>query len=197
MEYGERFFMKEAKERGRPTGVPASEVDVEAQPGAAEAERKERALELRRLISGNQLDDMRTLSSFEGHNRGRKFVVTCILVQRHEATSQKGVMNFHLCLSIPINSLWKAFDMKARSFRKVHGREQYARLGRRWLHDPQFDDHSEQHSHAKLHEERVNFQLRKKPNLHIVFNQRDVLGWNADPGNFLLTLLGVEWIHVW
>jgi len=107
MECGERFFMKEAKERGRSTGVPAPEVDVEAQPGAAEAERKERALELRRLISGNQLDDMRTLSNFEQHNRGRKFVVTCILVQRHEATSQEGVMNLHLCLSIP-NSLWEA-----------------------------------------------------------------------------------------
>ena len=31
---------QEAKERGRPTGVPAPEVDVEAQPGAAQAERK-------------------------------------------------------------------------------------------------------------------------------------------------------------
>ena len=47
---------------------------------------------------------MRTLSSFERHNRGRKFVVTCILVQRHEAASQEGVMNFHLCLCfVPIS----------------------------------------------------------------------------------------------
>ena len=36
MDCGERFFMKEAKERGRPP-----EVDVEAQPGAAEAEQGE------------------------------------------------------------------------------------------------------------------------------------------------------------
>ena len=35
---------QEAKERGRPTGVPAPEVDVEAQPGAAEAERRESRL---------------------------------------------------------------------------------------------------------------------------------------------------------
>ena len=35
---------QEAKERGRPMGVPAPEVDVEAQPGAAEAERRERRL---------------------------------------------------------------------------------------------------------------------------------------------------------
>ena len=41
MECGERFFMKEAKKRGRPTAVPAPEVDVEAQPGAAEAEQGE------------------------------------------------------------------------------------------------------------------------------------------------------------
>ena len=31
--------------------------------------------------------------------------VTCILVQRHEATSQEEVKKTHLCLSIPINSL--------------------------------------------------------------------------------------------
>ena len=37
----------------------------------------------------------------------------CILVQRHEAASQEGVMNFHLCSSIPINSLWEALEMKA------------------------------------------------------------------------------------
>ena len=30
--------------------------------------------------------------------------VTCILVQRHEATSQEAVKKYHLCLSIPINS---------------------------------------------------------------------------------------------
>ena len=47
-------------------------------------------------------------------DKGRKFVVACNPVQRHEATSQE-VMNFHLCLSIPINSLWKALEMKARS----------------------------------------------------------------------------------
>ena len=35
---------QEAKERGRPSSVPAPEVDVEAQPGAAEAERRERRL---------------------------------------------------------------------------------------------------------------------------------------------------------
>ena len=35
---------QEAKERGRPTSVPSPEVDVEAQPGAAEAERRESRL---------------------------------------------------------------------------------------------------------------------------------------------------------
>ena len=39
--------------------------------------------------------------SFESAQQ-RFNVVTCILVQRHETTSQEGVMNFHLCLSIPI-----------------------------------------------------------------------------------------------
>ena len=43
MEYGERFFMKKAKERGRPTGVEAPEIDVEAQPGAQSRQSRERA----------------------------------------------------------------------------------------------------------------------------------------------------------
>ena len=38
-------------------------------------------------------------------NRGSELFVTCILVQRHEATSQECVKKYHLCLSIPINSL--------------------------------------------------------------------------------------------
>ena len=141
----------------------------QAQPRQSE---KERTLELRRLISGNQLDDMSTLSSFERHNRGRKFVVTCILVQKARGYKPRRVMNFHLCLSTPINSLWKAFRMKARSLRKVHGRERYARLGRRWSHDPQFDDQSKQHRHAKLHEERVNFSAKEAEFAHCVLPER-------------------------
>ena len=31
--------------------------------------------------------------------------VTCILVQRHETTSQERVKKYHFCLSIPINSM--------------------------------------------------------------------------------------------
>ena len=31
-------------------------------------------------------------------NRGRELLVVCILVQRHEAAIQEGVMKFHLCL---------------------------------------------------------------------------------------------------
>ena len=56
------------------------------------------------LFVDHQCDhfDLRTLSSFERHNRGRKFVVTCILVQRHEATSQEGVKIFHFCLSLTV-----------------------------------------------------------------------------------------------
>ena len=37
--------------------------------------------------------------------RGSELFVTCILVQRHEATSQEGVKKYHLRLSIPNNSL--------------------------------------------------------------------------------------------
>ena len=59
--------------------------------------------ELYGLVSGNQLDDMRTLLGFERHNRGRKFVVACTLVQRHKATSQEGVNIFHLCFSLTVN----------------------------------------------------------------------------------------------
>ena len=36
------------------------------------------------------------------------------LCKRHEARSQEGVMNFHVCLKL-INSLWEAFEMKAQS----------------------------------------------------------------------------------
>ena len=59
----------------------------------------------------------------------------------HDATIQEGVKKYNLCLSSHINSLWEALNVKARS---PDGRERYASLGRRWLHDPQFDDHSEQ-----------------------------------------------------
>ena len=52
--------------------------------------------------------------SFESAQQ-RFNVVTCIFVQRHEAASQEGVMIFHHCLSIPINSLLEALEMKARS----------------------------------------------------------------------------------
>ena len=45
--------------------------------------------------------------------------VTCNPVQRHEAASQEGVMNFHLCLSILINSLWEVLEVKARSPEKL------------------------------------------------------------------------------
>ena len=38
-------------------------------------------------------------------NRGNELFVTCILVQRHEATSQEGVKRWYLCLSVPISSL--------------------------------------------------------------------------------------------
>ena len=38
-------------------------------------------------------------------DRGSELFVTCIFVQRHEAGSQEGVKKYHLCLSIPINSL--------------------------------------------------------------------------------------------
>ena len=44
----------------------------------------------------------------------RFFVVAWNPVQRHEARSQEGVMNFHVCLKL-INSLWEAFEMKAQS----------------------------------------------------------------------------------
>ena len=44
----------------------------------------------------------------------RFFVVAWNPVQRHEARSQEGVMNFYVCLKL-INSLWEAFEMKAQS----------------------------------------------------------------------------------
>ena len=50
-----------------------------------------------------------------GGNAAEGLVVACNPVQRHEATSQEGVMNFHLCLSLPINSFGEALEMKARS----------------------------------------------------------------------------------
>ena len=38
-------------------------------------------------------------------DRGSELFVTCILVQRHEATNQEGAKKYHFCLNIPINSL--------------------------------------------------------------------------------------------
>ena len=56
---------------------------------------------------------MRTLSSF---NRTTEvsFVVTCILVQKHEATSQEGVVNFHLCLCLVPISVFLNSDVVAK-----------------------------------------------------------------------------------
>jgi len=49
------------------------------------------------------------------HNRGESMLWLAPSYLEHEATIQEGVMNFHLCLSIPINSLWEALNVKARS----------------------------------------------------------------------------------
>merc|ERR1712136_148962 len=46
-------------------------------------------------------------------NGGSEQFVACNSVQRHQATSQEGVKKNHLCLRLPINSLWEALKMKA------------------------------------------------------------------------------------
>ena len=84
--------------------------------------------------------------SFESAQQ-RFNVVTCILVQRHEAASQEGVMNFHLCLSIPINSLWEALEMKAWSPEKFVDVSDVKVLDEDGFLSLQHDDQSKEHHH--------------------------------------------------
>ena len=84
-------------------------------------------------------------SEEQSHNRGGSMLWLASSYLEHEATIQEGVKKYHLCLSIPINSLFVGGSKRKGPFaRQVLGCERYASLGRRRLHDPQFDDHSEQ-----------------------------------------------------
>ena len=75
MECGERFFMEEAKERGRPTGVPAPEVDVEK-------EGLDRKTNHRDLVKAETQPRRSRHHGETRCDRGRKFVVSCTLVLR-------------------------------------------------------------------------------------------------------------------
>ena len=84
-------------------------------------------------------------SAEQSHNRGGSMLWLASSYLEHEATIQEAVKKYHLCLSIPINCLFVGGSKRKGPFaRQVLGCERHASLGRRRLHDPQFDDHSEQ-----------------------------------------------------
>ena len=130
-------------------------------------------------------------------------------------------MNFHLCLSIPINSLWEALNVEARSpdkFMDVSSVKVSDEDGflvrsmtltsnnttvnvRIWI-NPVISEIVFFSLHTQTLTRQVargacEFQCERS-RICTLCSTREMSRMECGhPGNFLLTLLDVEWIHVW
>ena len=92
---------------------------------------------------------------------GSEFVVTCNPVQRHEATSQEGVMNVHLCFQ---HSSWltngtQSLHTEPRS-REIHCREVPNEIRVNWK---TFLDLFKEFKTARANVQEVKLEPRQRP----------------------------------